>query len=71
MTNRAGPVTDLQQVLIDLVQDGLAEKAVPQTWLAWKTGYSTKHINTMLRGHVEGSLEAWDALLKAVGRWPT
>jgi predicted transcriptional regulator len=56
-------VTELQRTLASWV----LSSGISQVELARRTGFSTKHVNQMLRGGVEGTLSAWQALLDAAG----
>lgn len=60
----------LHEVLAAEVHAGLRTLGLPQAWLAERAGYSEKHVSQMLTGRVEGSLLAWEALLRTVERWP-
>jgi transcriptional regulator with XRE-family HTH domain len=60
--------SDLQKVLAERVRAGLYEKSWTYVRLAKVSGYSKEYISTMMSGRRAGTLEAWDALLKSVGR---
>jgi len=36
----------------DTLRDALVERGMPQSYLAFATGYSLKHINQIVKGHV-------------------
>lgn len=54
--------TDLSRFLTQRVRDS----GVPQKTLAQRTGYSQKHISSMLCMGA-GSIQGWDNLLRAAG----
>ena len=36
----------------ELLQENLDERKMSQSYLAWATGYTQKHINRLVKGHV-------------------
>ena len=57
--------TNSCQLVVFLI-DRIRASGVPQVTLASRTGFSQKHISQMLTLG-EGSISAWDALLRAAG----
>lgn len=56
----------LTDVLRDLVREGMTRHKLTQYRLAADTGLSAKHVSQLLNGKVDGSVDVWDRLLKAV-----
>lgn len=68
MTNTADAT--LQSWLRHRVHDGMTAQGWLQVQLASYTGMTQKHISQMLTGRVDGSVIAWDNMLRAVDRVP-
>lgn len=67
-TDRAaeGVATSLFEML-DLFSVAIGESGRTQRLLARDAGLSEKHVSQMMTGRVDGSLQAWQALLVAAG----
>lgn len=59
-------VTDLDG-LRPVLRQAIRESGIPQVTLATRTGFSPKHVNQMLRDHIDGPLETWRVLAEAAG----
>jgi HTH-type transcriptional regulator/antitoxin HigA len=42
----------------ETLREALAERSMSQSYFAWATGYSQKHINQIIKGHAGISAEA-------------
>ena len=56
----------LQELLTDLVLDGMERRAWTRVELARRAGISAKHLSQILNGHRGASVALWDRLLAAV-----
>jgi transcriptional regulator with XRE-family HTH domain len=57
---------DLDELLRELVREGLDRRKWTQFQLARTVGLSEKHLSQLLNGRTAGSVAVWDRLLKAV-----
>jgi transcriptional regulator with XRE-family HTH domain len=58
---------NLNELLRELVRDGMAKRRWSQARLSEATNVSQKHLSQLLNGKTVGSVDVWDRLLKAVG----
>lgn len=56
-------MTRLQLRLVNLVRNGLSDRAMTQSELAVAVGISDKHMCQLLSGQAVGSLVVWDKML--------
>lgn len=56
-------MTRLQLRLVNLVRNGLSDRAMTQSELAVAVGISDKHMYMLLSGQATGSLTVWDKML--------
>ena len=51
----------------EILQEALDERGMSQSYLAFATGYSQKHINQIVKGHVRISVEVALAFERELG----
>lgn len=62
------PVSPLQRQLVDAVLRALDEDEWTQVVLAGRAGVTAKHLNALLMGRAQGTLEMWERLADALDR---
>jgi antitoxin component HigA of HigAB toxin-antitoxin module len=60
----------VQVWFVDFLRAEMEDRNLTQADLAWRTGYTQKHVSELFNGRTQGTLTAWGKLFTVVGLPP-